>query len=71
MVPLKEDSVFYGLAAEIAEMCQAFSRSSSPATDVILRHIMDASDQQIPRAEDTTPDPIPSSGETCPALVAA
>ncbi|TVY93022.1 Heterokaryon incompatibility protein 6,OR allele [Lachnellula willkommii] len=59
MIPLYEDAVFYELAAEITRVYEAFSRTLSPATaDALLRHIMDAPDQQKLRIEDTVSDPI-------------
>ncbi|TVY16338.1 Heterokaryon incompatibility protein 6, OR allele [Lachnellula arida] len=58
-LPLYEDAVFYELAAEITRVYEAFSRTLSPATaDALLRHIMDAPDQQNLRVEDTVSDPI-------------
>jgi hypothetical protein len=59
MVHLHDDSAFYGLAAEMAEICQAISRCSTPATaDAILKHTMNLPHEQDPQVEDTAPDPI-------------
>ncbi|TVY43817.1 Heterokaryon incompatibility protein 6,OR allele [Lachnellula subtilissima] len=57
-LPLYEDAVFYELAAEITGVCEALSRTSSPATaDALLRHIIEAPDQQNLTVEDTITDP--------------
>ena len=59
MFSINEDSVFYGLAAGMAEVCQAISRSKSPTTaGAILRNILNIQDEQSPRTEEKTPDPI-------------
>jgi Heterokaryon incompatibility protein (HET) len=58
-VPLHDDSVFYGVAAEMAEVCQAVYRSTSPAVvDAMLKYIKDVPRGQNSRAEDTAMDPI-------------
>lgn len=58
MVPLNEDSAFYGLAAEMATVCQAISQSSTPAiADGLLKAIWEVPGEQNRTVDCTTPNP--------------
>ena len=56
---LLEDSKFYGFAANIAETCQALSKSSSPATvEALIKLVTNPPYERNPRTEHIPPDPI-------------